>query len=572
MPLDPAEAAPAPQVPRSVRAPRDRVVATVLDFTAAQRHEVTSQRQFARDTGVPRTTLQAWLATTARHDDDDAATIAFFESPAGVRLLHRLYTALLLVLTLVGACSLRHVALVLRLAGLDRWLATSEGATRAAAARLETAVGAFAATERARLAATMPPRTISACADETYHPAPCLVAIEPVSNFILLEPYAAGRDAATWTAAMATACAGLPVTIEQVTSDEAKGLRAHVRDGLGAQPGSDLFHVQYEVTRGTSAPLAAQVRHAAADVATAATDLAATGAAAVAWHATTHGAGRPPDWDARTARASADLAAAQTTHAAVQARQEAQRAAVRDLSTAHHPYALTTGAARDAATVAADLEDAFTRLRAAATTAALPARCLARIAKAARVVPNLVGAIAWYHRTVAARVAAFQASAAVHALLLGVLIPALYLRRVAARAAGADARTTLRARADTLLATLQTQLAWTALTAPQRAAAWAFAQACADVFQRSTGCVEGRNGRLALYHHHLHRLSLRKLTALTAVHNFFLTRPDGTTAAERFFGARSHDLFAHLCATLPLPSRPRARRPRAPVPELALAA
>ena len=56
------------------------------------------------------------------------------------------------------------------------------------------------------------------------------------------------------------------------------------------------------------------------------------------------------------------------------------------------------------------------------------------------------------------------------------------------------------------------------------------------------------------------------------MHNFFLTRPDGTTAAERFFGATPHDLFEHLCATLPLPSRPRARRPRAPVPELALAA
>ena len=28
----------------------------------------------------------------------------------------------------------------------------------------------------------------------------------------------------------------------------------------------------------------------------------------------------------------------------------------------------------------------------------------------------------------------------------------------------------------------------------------------------------------------------RKRACLTAIHNFFLTRPDGTAAAERFFG------------------------------------
>jgi hypothetical protein len=542
----------------------------VRDFTTAQPRDGVSQRQFARAADVPRTTLQAWLATTAHHDDDPA-TVAFFESPAGVRLLHRLYTALLLVMTLVGACGLRHVALVLRLAGLDRWLATSEGATRAAAARLETAVGAFAAAERARLAAAMPPRTISVCEDETYHPAPCLVALEPVSNFILLEQFAAGRDAATWNAAMAAACAGLPVTVEQVTSDEAKGLRAHVRDGLGAQPASDLFHVQYEVTRGTAAPLAAQVRRAADAVAAADATHAATLAAELAWRAD-HGPGRPPDWQARAERTVAAQHAAHAAHAAAVARQEEARAAVRALSAAQHPYDLTTGAPRDAARVTADLRAAFGRLRDVATAAALSVRSQARLAKAARVVPNLGGAIAWFHRTVAARVAAFEASAAVRALVLGVLIPALYLRRVAARAAGADARRALRDRAAGLLARLAADATWCALSTRERAATWAFAQGCADLFQRSTGCVEGRNGHLELHHHHLHRLSPRKLAALTAVHNFLLRRPDGTTAAERFFGAPPRDLFEHLCATLPLPSRPRARRPRAPEPELALAA
>ena len=46
----------------------------------------------------------------------------------------------------------------------------------------------------------MPPKAVTVCEDETFHPAPCLVAIEPVSNFILLEGYVERRDAKTWSA------------------------------------------------------------------------------------------------------------------------------------------------------------------------------------------------------------------------------------------------------------------------------------------------------------------------------------------------------------------------------------
>src|SRR5262249_16214869 len=52
----------------------------------------------------------------------------------------------------------------------------------------------------------------------------------------------------------------------------------------------------------------------------------------------------------------------------------------------------------------------------------------------------------------------------------------------------------------------------------------------AEVFQRPSSHVEERNGSLALRNHQLRGLDHpRKRTCLTAVHNFFLTRADGTT-------------------------------------------
>src|SRR5262245_5046454 len=98
------------------------------------------------------------------------------------------------------------------------------------------------------------------------------------------------------------------------------------------------------------------------------------------------------------------------------------------------------------------------------------------------------------------------------------------------------------------------------LPAEDRAKVERVAEQAADLFQRSSSCVEGRNGQLALRHHSLHRLSNGKLVALTVVHNYYLTRRDGTTAAERFFGTKPRDLFGWLVDRLDVPARPAAKR------------
>jgi hypothetical protein len=85
----------------------------------------------------------------------------------------------------------------------------------------------------------------------------------------------------------------------------------------------------------------------------------------------------------------------------------------------------------------------------------------------------------------------------------------------------------------------------------------------AEVFQRSSSNVEGRNGYLSLRNHQLRGLALpRKRACLTAIHNFFLTRPDGTTAAERFFGQKPRSMFAAILDSVDLPPAPRSPQRR----------
>ena len=90
------------------------------------------------------------------------------------------------------------------------------------------------------------------------------------------------------------------------------------------------------------------------------------------------------------------------------------------------------------------------------------------------------------------------------------------------------------------------------------------------LFQRSSSCVEGRNGRLSLLHHGHGPLSAGRLQALTVVHNYLSRRADGTTAAERFFGSQPYPVFDWLLERLPDLPRPAQRRKT--VPEVAATA
>jgi hypothetical protein len=79
----------------------------------------------------------------------------------------------------------------------------------------------------------------------------------------------------------------------------------------------------------------------------------------------------------------------------------------------------------------------------------------------------------------------------------------------------------------------------------------------AEVFQRSSSNVEGRNGYLSFRNHELRGLDHpRKRICLTAVHKFLRTRPDGTTAAERFFGRKPRSMFAAILAAGEMPPAP----------------
>jgi hypothetical protein len=524
-----------------------------------------SQRAIAEDIGIPRSTLQYWRARK-QGMDAEPELVEFFESEVGIAFLHRLVLAAHFVITMVGPSGVRVVCQFLELSGLDSFVASSYGSQQAVSVELEEAIVDYAASERQRLSATMPAKEITVCEDETFHPETCLVAMEPVSNYILVEQYAADRKADTWTEALNESVGDLRVRVVQATSDEGRGLCRHIEQDLGVRHSPDLFHVQQAASQATAAPLTAQVRRAenAVDKAQKAFEQRQKEREKHCSQ-TPRPVGRPPDFAQRIATAQAEVAVAQADLDTAMERQTQAKAAVLGISQSYHPFHLESGEAQDAASVDRALDIHFATLENVATAARLSARCLESIQKAKRLTAKMVATIAFFFLTIQAKVEALSLTPAQELAVHQQLIPAIYLQLVADKASSAQQRHALRERSQALLDSLQTPASpLFMLEEEEKLLVESVATECAHLFQRSSSCTEGRNGQLALRHHGLHRISHRKLNALTAVHNFFLTRPDGSTAAQRFFEQPHRNLFDYLLDHVDLPGRPAQKRPPPP--------
>ena len=517
-----------------------------------------SQRQAAQELQVPRTTLQAWRLW---HDTLDICpqVAEFFQKGPGLAFLHRIVIAVHLVCVEVGACGIRLVCLLLNLTGLNRFVAASYGAQQQVNRRVEEAMVAYRQDETARLAQDMPRKAITVTQDETFTGGLCLVTMDPESNFIILEQLAQTRDQASWNACMAPALAQLNCRVIQATSDEAPGLLAYVAHYLEAHHSPDLFHVQHELVKAVSGPMATKERAAHKALSEARDQLAQVQAypQSAGDEPAKRGPRRPPKEPVSLEQAEQALEAASREHERLTQQREHVARSIRGIGHDYHFVDLDRGVRRNGQLIAADIQAHIEQVRAIAQHEGLSQSCLERIEKAERVVPKMQATIAFVSGYVRQQVAQLDltppASFAMHAKL----IPSYYLDRVAHTRTVRDGEP-LRDLAERLRAPLFAPGGVLSEWSPEaQDQLHDEAKRLAAVFQRSSSNVEGRNGYLSLRNHQLRGLDLpRKRECFTAIHNFFLTRPDGTTAAERFFGQKPRSMFEAILASVELPPAP----------------
>ena len=506
----------------------DRKIASLK--LAAYKNELNSgktQREAAEKLDIGRSTLNGWVDRETQIPYSDLV-VTCFESPEGTDFLHRLVVVIQFLVTQVGACGIRIVEMILKYSGLNHFVASSYETLRRRGKLMEEFIVEFGAEERKRLAKDMPLKKISVAEDETFHPEICLVAMEAVSNYILLEQYADNRTAETWNQAMDVATEGLNVDIFQTVGDEAPALIKHAEEKLGAHHSPDLFHIQNEITKGIGATLTAQENRAVKAVKEA----------------------EQQQLSLKQAKSHLKKCASQRAKV---------KAAKQSIGNSYHLCGPYTGKPQTAEDLQQSLENDFDKIEAVSQEVNLRESGLQKIKKARKMIPLMVSTLCFCWALINTMLKPETLPYSLDKVMREILIPLEYLKRTKKKAKGANSRKKINMAMAILGKILSKMPEWNHLTQEEKSRLFALAGKCASIFQRSSSCVEGRNGYLSLRHHGLHHLSDRKLAVLTVIHNFFIRREDNTTAAERFFEKSSRDILEHLVQKMPYPPRPGKR-------------
>ena len=134
------------------------------------------------------------------------------------------------------------------------------------------------------------------------------------------------------------------------------------------------------------------------------------------------------------------------------------------------------------------------------------------------------------------------------------LLPFLYWKKQADRTKAPDLKEGYQYAADVALDRLEKHPSTPKFIEKEEMVSWA--EWMVSNFQRTSSAVEGRNGWLSQMHHNGRGLTPNRLKAQTVLHNYYLKRDDGTTAAERLFRKKFPDPLEWVVermGDLPLP-------------------
>ena len=402
-------------------------------------------------------------------------------------------------------------------------------------------------------------KDITVTQDETFTGGLCLITMDPDSNFIILEQLAPTRDQGMWKGLMAPALAPLNCRVIQSTSDEASGLLAYVEHYLNAHHSPDLFHVQHELVKAVSGPIATKERVAQKALTDAIEQLERLQSEPPREgdEPEKRDPSRRPKDPMSLEQAEQALDAARHEHERLAAQREQVKTSIRGIGHDYHFVDLERGVRRNGQLIAADIQGHIEQIRTVAQQEGLSQSCLERIEKAERVVPKMQATIEFVSGYVAHQVAQLDLEPPVSFAMHAKLIPSYYLDRVAGTRTVGNGEP-LRELAEQLRAPLFEPGGILRELSPETQELLRHeAKRLAAVFQRSSSNVEGRNGYLSLRSHQLRGLDLPcKRACFTTIHNFFITRPDGTTAAERFFGQKPRSMFAAILDSVELAPAP----------------
>lgn len=486
-----------------------------------------SLRGIAQALGVSKSSVHRHQQAMARRNQYPESKL--WESQAGAEWLKRLVNATLLIFCLKGGMGCETVAEFFHLLRLEQHVGGSVASLRKIRSQLETHIIDYGQEQLKTMPAGERPLEICASADETFFDQAVLVLLDLASGFIVVETFSEDHRYETWQQQAQQALSQLGLQVRYCVSDRAKALVKLALEEMGCASIADLFHALWELSSGIGRELSTQIFQV----------------------------NRRLRQLSEAPENPALQATLQQQQTALMAAQQQFHQGLRQLSLTLHPFSWKSGTVQTTQQVAAQLSDDCQALLQLKIAQHLPDQ-EGSIAKFERQIQDLSAVVDLWWQWVQQSLQEQGCDPALQVWLAQVFLPLSYWQAQSQRTKTPALKVAYQSALQQAQAAL-TQHPLTATLSPAQRTHWqTWANVMVSRFQRASSAVEGRNGYLKQIYHNRRGLSSHRLQVMTTLHNFYLKRADGTTAAQRLFGKPVPDLFEHLIQQMP--NLPQARR------------
>jgi hypothetical protein len=483
-------------------------------------------RDIAQRLGFSKSSVHRHQQTIARRNQHPESE--FWESEAGTKWLHRLVIASIFVFCFQRGVGCESLSQYFQLLNLDKHVGVSVASLRKIRSQIETQVLQYQQSQQSKLASSTVPIDVCASVDETFFDQVILVMLDLPSGFIFVEELAEDYRYKTWQEQAQRVLKQFGFTVRYCVSDRAKGLIKLALQDFHCPSVADLFHALYDLSKGLGREISQRL---------------------VRVNRQLNKLNDSPETETLKQQLQSESQSLQTA-------QVQYHDCLHQLTLAVHPFHLVQNTKQTSAQVAVQLSHQLTVLTTLKTTHQFPDKqgCLTKVDGQ---IPDLSASIDLWWDWVQHHLKEHP-DLPTQNWVQTTLLPMLYWEQQTRR----TKNPTLKARYQQAFQQAQTRWTEHPLTqsqVPEQLEKWTdWATWMVTKFQRASSAVEGRNGYLSQLHHNRRGLSSRRLAVMTTLHNFYLKRPDGSTAAERLFGQSSPDLFESIVKQMP--PLPQARR------------
>jgi len=448
-----------------------------------------------------------------------------WETQEGYKWVCRLFVAVIFLFAIKFGIGAGTISEFFKLLRLDKFIGMSSTTMKNYINKIQDLLEEY---EKEQKSQKMPENILKIVGgvDETFFDMMVLVFMDLASGFIFVEEASDDRCYDTWKDKVQSIIDKYGIKIKYLVSDRAKALIKLAEKGIGCLSIPDLFHASHEIVRVFGLCLDRKMNAIQKELAKATATLALL-----------------IELGKDITQQEMIVTDLETKRIEIEAGLSKYHNILHTLSKIVHPFDISDSNPQSSTLVQLLLNNLVTEIRELQKSHGI-SDSKKRIKKFCKQIEGIASIIDAWWLWAQESLDSDKIAEEIRQWLLTCLLPVIYWRRQAERTKNPDLKESYLYAFEKAQFELEQHPLSSSLIHQKEWLSWA--EWMVSNFQRTSSAVEGRNGYLSQIYHNGRGLTKKRLKALTIIHNYYLKRFDGSTAAERAFGRKFADPFEWL--------------------------